>query len=148
MTQPEYNSVEIDRFVFLRRDRDDCIMNRYFFNVTHTLDQLVERWLQEIAENPTDSDAFRQMIHSLDLPAGCRAAIILPSYFNEQYSYISRWRYLNLGEDATCRQVIQKILKFYSHKTIRRCMRGHHRFYGFDGYYPSGYDVVNFLESE
>jgi hypothetical protein len=148
MARPEYNSIDIDQFVFLRRGRDDCIMNNYFFNVTHTMDQLVESWLREIAENPTDSDAFRGMIYLLDVPAGCREAIILPSYYNERYECVTKWRYLHIGEGATCRQVIQKILKFYSHKTIRRCMRGHYRFYGFDGYYPSGYDVVNFLESE
>jgi hypothetical protein len=147
MAQPEYNSVDIDQFVFLRRNIRDFPMNAYFFDVSHTMDQIVERWLQEIADDPTDSDAYRRMIHSLDFPAGCREAIILPSYVRVRDDRVTKWRYLHIGEGATCRQVIQKILKFYSHKTTRRCMRGNYRFIGFDGYYPSGYDVVNVLES-
>lgn len=118
-------------------------IDRFFFNVTDTMDEIVERWLREIEADPTDSDPYRFMINNLDAPHGCNRYIVLASYYDGKRQEITKWRRLLLCPefDTTCRDVIKRILAFYKHKTIRRCMRDHHFFYGFEHIETIGYDI-------
>jgi hypothetical protein len=141
-----------DAFQYRRRPIN---INYFHFNVTDTLDDVILRWLRAIENNPTDSDPYRTMIQSLDWPSGCEPWIVLPSYYDAKHKSVTKWRRLFVGRLATCREVIQRILTFYKHKTIRRCMRGHNFFFGFEYYTPIDgvdshgplhADCVSFLE--
>jgi hypothetical protein len=105
-------------------------INRYLFVVDVPLSETIGFWRQQALENP-EPEYWQYMLDNLDSPSGCLPYIILPSHLDINTNEPKKWRKLGIGLQTTNREVIQKILRFYSHKTFRRCMRNHLMWSGF-----------------
>ena len=104
-------------------------INRYSFLVTHTMQELIDDWRAMDERDPTGP--YEYMLHNLEYQSGCEPYIILPSNLDPVTNEPKKYRRLYVGYQATNRDIIQKILTFYEHKTIRRCMRRHLYWTGF-----------------
>jgi hypothetical protein len=83
------------------------------------VDEVIDFHLQYGLKHFEDKEFVRkQMEEELDKPCGM-------DFINLMYNY-SKFTYRKLSvKGLTNRQVIEKILVFYRHKTIRRCMGNH-----------------------
>jgi hypothetical protein len=97
-------------------------INRYYFHVGLPLRDIIEVWQETALAQPTSLAQY--CIDNLDNPSGCQPYIVLPSNVDPVTNEPKKWRRLYVGYQATNRDIIQRILNFYKHNTIRRCMRG------------------------